>query len=402
MINRLLYILAVLSLGFSSCEPNMSDFEPRPGNADFSVVTSIGCNYMAGFANQELYKSGQMVSIPHIITRQMMHVGAGEFKQPLMKDELGLGRRLILQYVEDCTRKMILWPVQPGGIVNDTNFLNIYNEEGPFHNMGVPGAKIHHITGKNIQNPQFSRYFSRFNSSSQNSVLDDAVALKPTFIIIWTGIADLFDYALTGGTGSAITSEEAFENQMDKILSELTLSAGGGILATLPDIIDFPFINHIKPIDIWVADPAATQGKRLIDSNEKVLLPMHELIKCENAGSFDNPVPLNRYLSLEQISLLRERTSAFNLIIRQKANDYNLALIDMNALFKAVSYGVYYEGIPFSPAFITGGFFSLDGYTLTRRANAIVANAFIEAINARYKSTIPKVSITQYQGIEYP
>jgi hypothetical protein len=60
------------------------------------------------------------------------------------------------------------------------------------------------------------------------------------------------------------------------------------------------------------------------------------------------------------------------------------------------------QGVGINSAFITGGAFSLDGIHLTPRGNAVIANVFIDAINAKYASTIPAIDITQYRGVKFP
>jgi len=67
-----------------------------------------------------------------------------------------------------------------------------------------------------------------------------------------------------------------------------------------------------------------------------------------------------------------------------------------------VKTGYNYNGIHISAAFITGNAFSLDGVHLTPMGNAIVANLFIDAINAKYNSKVPKVDISLYRGVKYP
>jgi hypothetical protein len=56
----------------------------------------------------------------------------------------------------------------------------------------------------------------------------------------------------------------------------------------------------------------------------------------------------------------------------------------------------------YSNQFITGGFFSLDGIHPTPRASAIVANAFIKAINAQYGASVPLANVNDYNGVVFP
>ena len=74
----------------------------------------------------------------------------------------------------------------------------------------------------------------------------------------------------------------------------------------------------------------------------------------------------------------------------------------MNAKLKEIEQGgVEYDGVPFTTDFITGNTFSLDGIHLTAKGNAVIANYFVDAINAKYGSLLKQVSPRQYPGIYY-
>jgi hypothetical protein len=397
------YILFITLLLFISCEPEIKELKSTAGEADFSVFVSVGCSKTAGFTNNELYKSGQIVSFPNIISRQLLHVGGGEFIQPLMKDENGFGKKLKLAYTLDCKGDSVLEPMPTGGIPDETNVVNIYKEEGPFHNFGVPGAKIQHLSAAaNFANSAYFQYYSRFASSPASNLLDDAVAVQPTFYSLWIGNSDIMDYAFSGGKNHEIIDKSTFELHLTEILEQLSEKATGGIIGNIPDILLYPYFSYITTEGLWVEDLMEPMGKRLIKEGEKVLFPVAEQIKCAGMGTENYPIPDNRYLSLNHVKILQDRINEFNTIIKGKALEYNLAFIDVNTLIKSAQHGLVYEGITFNNQYITGGLFSIDGFSLTRRGNAIIANAFIDAINNRYKSSIPRISVSQFQGIEFP
>ncbi|WP_298155108.1 G-D-S-L family lipolytic protein [Flavobacterium sp.] len=82
-------------------------------------------------------------------------------------------------------------------------------------------------------------------------------------------------------------------------------------------------------------------------------------------------------------------TTAFNAVIKDAATNAGLAFVDANSALKQLSTGgIQFDNYHMTSALVQGGAFSLDGIHLTARANAYVANKFIEAINATYKSTL--------------
>jgi hypothetical protein len=400
-LNRYILFIALL-LGIS-CEPEIKELEPSAGEADFSVFISVGSSKTAGFTNNELYKSGQIVSFPNIISRQLLHVGGGEFKQPLMKDDNGFGKKIKLAYLLDCNGDSVLTSLPAGGIPDETNIENIYNEGGPFHNFGVPGAKIQHLSAAaNFANSSYFQYYSRFASSPESSLLKDAIAVDPTFYLLWIGNSDIMDYAFSGGKNQEIIDESTFEMHLTNILEQLSEKASRGIIGNIPNILLYPYFSQVKINGLWVEDLSEPTGRRLIKEGEKILISVSEQIKCAGMGTESYPIPENRYLSLYHVKYIQDRISEFNTIIKNKTQEYNLAFIDVNAMIDSAQDGLVYEGIAFNTQYITGGLFSIDGYSLTRRGNAIIANAFIEAINSKYSSSIPKISVSQFQGIEFP
>ena len=426
--NILLFLLLVI---IHSCEPEIKSFKPSAGDADFTVYVAIGNSLTAGFADNELFKSGQIVSFANIMAKQMIHTGGGEFKQPLMKDELGLGNKLRLGYSTDCLGNENLGPVFVGGTPDPGNIENIFSEEGPFHNLAVPGARISHIT-----DPAFSQqntYFARFASSSSASIIDDALALDPTFFSLWIGGNDILGYALSGGTSGYITQVEDFNFYFRDILSKITSKASRGVLANIPDITSIPFFNTIPSAGLVITNQTDVDnlndyyswhpevsfeiglnrfvvmdegsphgGLRHIKPGELLLLSLpQDSILCGGWGSY-TPIPGQFYLSENQISEIQNTTNEYNGIIKSLAGEYNLAFADVNRLLMEASSGITFDGITFSTRYVTGGVFSLDGVHLSPRGNAIVANQFIDAINDKYGSSIPRVSPTQFPGIVFP
>ncbi|MEH0157743.1 SGNH/GDSL hydrolase family protein [Limibacter armeniacum] len=94
-----------------------------------------------------------------------------------------------------------------------------------------------------------------------------------------------------------------------------------------------------------------------------------------------------------EIKEINEMREAYNEVIKNIADEYGLALVDAEGIFaNKIIPGFTESGVAYSADFVTGNFFSLDGVHMTQRGYAIVANEFIDAINKKYKASIPKVS----------
>lgn len=116
-----------------------------------------------------------------------------------------------------------------------------------------------------------------------------------------------------------------------------------------------------------------------------------------------NPIKDKDALDVEELALIKNSTEAFNTIIKKAAQSKGLALFDANAMMQQLATkGLRIAGVNYSSAFVTGGVFSLDGVHPNQRGYAIIANAFIKAINEKYNATIPEVDPNSYVGITFP
>src|SRR5690606_21244311 len=86
--------LAVSLMLFSySCdtdfENDLTQIPVTSGSADFSRYVALGNSLTAGYRDGALYIDGQNESYPSIVASQMKLAGGGDFRQPLMADNLG-------------------------------------------------------------------------------------------------------------------------------------------------------------------------------------------------------------------------------------------------------------------------------------------------------------------------
>jgi len=107
-------------------------------------------------------------------------------------------------------------------------------------------------------------------------------------------------------------------------------------------------------------------------------------------------------LDKNELTNINTAISAYNAIIKNVAEQYDWAFVDINAKFNEMKDGVVIDGVDLDAEYVTGGIFSLDGIHLTPRGNAAVTNFFIEAINSKYGSSISTVNVSDYQAVEFP
>ncbi|MDR1876395.1 MAG: G-D-S-L family lipolytic protein [Flavobacteriaceae bacterium] len=247
-------------------DEEVSDVVVKSGQADFTRYVALGNSLTSGFRDNALYISGQQESFPAMLAEQMKQAGGGDFKIPFMADELGgipsanVENKKILAIINGS-----LSPVTASG-TGATTLDNIYSQ-GPYQNMGVPGARSFHLVVPGYGNPAnlpsgtANPYFVRFASDPNTTILADAVSQNPTFFSLWIGNNDVLEYATSGGDGSySITDAAIFQTAYTALVQGLTSNGAKGVVANLPDVTGIPFFttvpyNALSPQSLTASNP---------------------------------------------------------------------------------------------------------------------------------------------------
>lgn len=437
---KLIYILFSLVI-LAGCEPKIDELSPNKGSADFSRFISVGNSLTAGYADGALYFSGQRNSFPSLLAQQFQLAGGGAFVQPVVNSDFGIQfpgsrPRLILGYSTDCMGVTSLAPVPdigPQDPVQPVGYL--------VNNLGIPGVKSFHMLVPGYA--QLNPYYARFATAATNMVIQEFPQLNPTFFTLWLGNNDVLGYATSGGVADSITGLQTYGFAMGAVAQSLVGNGAKGIIANIPDITSIPFFNTIPyngmvlprqslvdsvnwamslyglpftyqvgPNPFLVPDPTSPHPLfkvRPMQPGELVLLTVpQDSIKCFGMGLISAltflpwPIPNQFVLTQDEINNVQTAVAGYNQIIAGLAQTNGLALVDMNTKLKNLQTGIIWDGIRMNTRFVTGGVFSLDGIHLNARGNAVVANYFIESINAEFGSSIPFVDITKYPGVLFP
>ena len=106
-------------------------------------------------------------------------------------------------------------------------------------------------------------------------------------------------------------------------------------------------------------------------------------------------------LTPEEQDTANAAVTAYNQRIEGLAQQYDLAFVDANALYDELRENgiLLADRSVVTDDFAVGGGFSLDGVHPSPRGYAIIANAFVEAINAKYGSNLPGVNPLDFTGL---
>lgn len=511
-----------LILGCAQDVEELKDPEPEPeptgtlgANIDVSNFVTVGNSLVAGYQSNALFTDGQNESIGKIIHQQMVYAGAtGDFNQPDinsvngysgMAGPLVLGRLVL--YDPDgagprsagpaasgtperpavtCPSAVPVTPAVPAPYNTGDVPTAFAGNKAELNNFGVPGIQVGQLlipdTG-NPASPAYNPLWARFATQpGVKSILQDVIAVNPTFLLIEIGNNDILGYATSGGANASIfTSTADFTTRFNGVIATLlgNLPNAKGVVANIPNVTSIPFFFTVKwnnvPalanaadingslganyngfLDAMVgggfitaaerdkrrlnysataANPILISDETLTDLSPYMSGPAAALLpyaRARQTTSTDlitlsagavigtcvggNPqavngitIPLSdQYVLIpSETTEILTRTAEFNAVIAAavSANSTKLALADVNTAFTnfVSTQGAMVNGILLTPS-ITPPYagFSEDGVHPNGRGYAFLANIFIDAINTKFGSTIPKANITHYRGTRTP
>jgi hypothetical protein len=417
---------------FSGCDPEFEDdVVLSKGSLDLSKYVAVGNSLTAGYQDNGLYLEGQVYSYPNILANQFAYVGGGNFTQPLFaadkSQENGSGYLRLkgfsasgLPITETVTKNLAVVGL---GADQKTPLLAKYTDE--VQNLGVPGIKMKDVVtaGYGYNNPLgFNPYYQRLLSDQvapTGALLPYAnkvASVKGTFFTMWLGNNDVLGYATSGGL-SPISTEAEFQTGLDAMLAVLPAQ---GVIINIPDVTSVPFFTT-KATSLLIAQAQAAGAKLYIKTGSGAtreakatdyVLLTSTVGTPESVPGIPQPVPhgfspLNPLANQEvldevETEAVKTATQTFNGKLKAAADAKKVAYSDMNAYFNTIKKGLVINGVSYSPSFITGHLFSLDGVHLTPRGYAIVANELIRTINQKYSATIPTIDVTQFRSVLIP
>ncbi len=168
--------------------------------------------------------------------------------------------------------------------------------------------------------------------------------------------------------------------------------------------------NAVVMVDSYLTSLAALglPSYRQATSEDLLVLPARTFLGTlvgGNAAAVNGlSVPLadSWVLSKDEVAEIKTAVDSYNVTIKALADAKGLAFVDANAFLSQVyNGGIRFGNYHLSATYVTGGAFSLDGVHPSARGYALIANKFMEAINAKYGSTFRSVDLGNYP-IQYP
>lgn len=223
--------------------------------------------------------------------------------------------------------------------------------------------------------------------------------LDPTQVFVWIGNNDALIADITG-MPSSMTPISQFTVDYTLLTNRLLQNTKGHlIMANIPDVTLVPYLT---PGAVVLAVGSQQSGIPPQQLSAILGIAPNDLVNPNGISQAlailqkkqAPPISDAGFLSAAEVAQVQAQVNAYNQVIAQQAQRANATLIDIHALFAAVASGtVVVNGRPVTNHFL-GNAFSLDGIHPTNTGYALLANFFIDNINAQLKTSIPDVNVS--------
>jgi len=219
-------------------------------------------------------------------------------------------------------------------------------------------------------------------------------SIRPTFIMVWLGNNDVLPMATRTNPAAATFTPTAFGTQYRRFLNALADTGADMAVANLPDVTEIAALRR--------ADTDVTSCRT--DGGDVVPVAPDDRVSLALDPSQLPVPPCGKVLDSAEGAQIRATVIAYNTEITAAIADVEqsrgvaIATVDVFTVFDdAAMHGVRL-GSSATGGFLLdtrylGGIFSLDGVHPTHTAHALIANAFIDAIHARFGDAIADVDV---------
>ena len=384
----LLSIVSLLTLNGCGSAP-----KGTKGSADFSQVVYVGDSLTAGFQNGSLLDTQQTHGWAALVAQQANY----SITLPLIAPPGAPG---VLQLVS--VNPLVIQ--QAPGVTTGRD-----NPNQQATDLAVPGHTLHDLlytgptatptTGQEFLTDLVLAFPLGNNASSQAG---EAIKLQPTTLFIWIGNNDAL-VANDTGMPSSMTPVDTFTTDFVTLMQGARAQTNAMlVVGNIPDVTKLP---SLTPALAVIADAATKSGLSQAQIGTILGISDGDLVNATGlaevqadlqalaANQPTTPLDDAGVLTAAEVTQVQQTIDSYNQVIQQQASAVNAIVVDIHALFNSLQSGKTINGVTITPAFL-GGIFSLDGTHPTNTGYALIANAFIDAMNANLASQVTEVDVS--------
>lgn len=391
-------VAGILSLTLAGCSSGSSNplaaiqAQQAKNAGNFSKTVFIGDSLTAGYQSGSLLDTQQVHGwAPDVATQAQFGIVQPLIAYPGAPNVLkltSLGPPPVITTVPGTTTGRDDFATQPtdlavpGATVNDA--LNTVALANP-----APGQQ---------QITQLVLGFPGLGYGQNLSQVGFAIKAQPTTIFLWIGSNDALVAALAG-TPTVMTPVADFTTQYTSLIQQLsTMTPAHLVIGNVPDVTLVPYLQPAAAVLAQYSAvthiPVATLSALLGISAGDLVTPAG-LAQIPNilSGAQKTPITDAGVLTAAEIVTVKQTVASYNQLVTAQAKAVGATLVDINALFTQIAAnGVTINGVTGTTGFL-GGIFSLDGVHPTNTGYALVANTFIDTMNASFGSKIPDIAL---------
>ena len=392
---------AALLAGCAELDP-ISAPKPTGGRANFSVYAAMGTSLTAGFESGGLVDHHQVHGYAALFARQ---AGSSPFTLPTIS----------ANGIPPLLRIVSLSPLIISNAGRTTGSPTNFAQPTAYHDMGVPGAILADCADSTLYYGGLpGRPSTMFDLivRHRGTILEQVASLSPTFVSLEYGANEILGPA-TNGSGTVFPDPASFQGLLHLTLHGVQSAVPNAqiVIFTVPDVPTIPYFTTFPPFTVDVATGAPVP---LIGPNGPLTPGDRVLLDAAADMAGGNGFPANGYnyvnpaapgtgqpltdaevLSAAEAAQITSAVNGYNDAIRAEAAIVGAAVVDFHALLQtAATVGLPYQGTLYHAGFL-GGLFSLDGVHPTDLGYGFMANAMIDAVNAAFGSSVPKVDLSQ-------
>jgi lysophospholipase L1-like esterase len=189
----------------------------------------------------------------------------------------------------------------------------------------------------------------------------DAVALASQYALTFNEGPNLFLIDVTPSPSNPLGFRQMTENELLLLtIDQAALAGGYGSVVLTPEVLEVLGILQTG------GTPTPEQAG---------------LVIAAVSGIDDGDA-----LDTTELAEIASAAQGYNSLISAIAEDRGLAFVDLKSILEDAADGIEFDAYTANTTFVFGGLVSLDGVHLTARGYALMANGFLEAIDATYNS----------------